>query len=143
MDCNWHRDLQRLVDAGAELVVTDPDGTVVVTAPLARVWRVDADDPDCVWLRPLPPPVTDDDGTTVFALSQCRRRALLISDVEQAGGALAFALRIGQRARIQPATGAAARTLDAWDTFVGTRLDAAEELALDALEDDSWTGRYA
>jgi hypothetical protein len=143
MDQTTQDALQRLIVAGAELVVTDADHDVVFTAPLAHAWRLDPDDPDCLWLRPLAAPVAGDDETTVFSLNQCRRRALDITAAHPDGEALVIELATGQHARIQPATGAAADTLDAWDTFVGARLDAAEEQALDALEEDSWTGRYA
>ncbi|GAB1646817.1 hypothetical protein [Krasilnikovia sp. MM14-A1259] len=143
MNPDWQHTLQQLLDADAELVVADPAGETTFVAPLARAWRLDADDADCLWLRPLSAPVTGEDGTTVFALNQCPRRALQLAGVHTDGGELVMALRSGQRARIRPATGAAADILAAWDTFVGARLDAAEELALDALDEDSWTGRYA
>ena len=143
MDQTAQDTLQHLLTTGAELVVTDPDGGVVFTAPLARAWRLDPDDPDCLWLRPLAEPVTGEDETTVFSLNQCRRRALDLTAVHTEPEALVAELATGQRARIQPATAAAAATLDAWDTFVGARLDAGEERTLDALEEDSWTGRYA
>lgn len=143
MDQTTQDTLQHLVTAGAELVVTGADADVVFTAPLARTWRLDPDDPDCLWLRPIAAPVAGDDETTVFSLSQCRRRALDITAVHPDGEALVIELATGQHARIQPATGTAADTLDAWDTFLGARLNADEEHALDALEEDSWTGRYA
>lgn len=143
MDQSWQTVLQDLVDAGAELVVTDPDGTSVFAAPLARTWRIDTDDPRCLWVRPLAEPVTVD-GTAVFALSHCRRRALHLETVRaEPDGTLTIALTSGQQASVQPVTGPGTVTLDAWDTFVGARLTAAEEQALDALEEDSWTGRYA
>lgn len=139
----WQPQLQHLLDTDAELVVTDPDGDVVFTAPLARAWRLDADDPTCLWLRPLAPPVTGDDGTTVFALSQCRPRGLHIHSAHLDTDTVHLELRSGQRARIEPAGDSAAEALQAWDTFVGARLSADEELALEELAEDSWTGRYA
>jgi hypothetical protein len=143
MDQTHQAELQALITDGAELIVTEPGGDTVFNAPLARACRLDADDPTCLWVRPLAPPITAD-GATVFALNQCRRRALHLDAVHtEADSALVIALSSGQQARIQPATGPAAETLDAWDTFIGARLTAAEELALDALEEDSWTGRYA
>lgn len=143
MDPSRQSVLQDLIAGGAKLVVADPEGTTVFTAPLARAWRIDADNPNCLWVRPLAAPVTAD-GTTVFALRHCRRRALHLDTVHtEAPGTLVIALSTGQQARIRPATGDAAETLDAWDTFVGARLTAAEEQALDALDEDSWTGRYA
>lgn len=143
MDTTWHPDLQHVIDAGAELVVADPGGAIVFTAPLARAWRLDDGDPTCVWLRPLTAPITGEDGTRVFALNQCPRRALQIASVHTEPGELVIELLTGQRAHIRAVTGAGADILDVWDTFVGARLDAAEELALDALAEDSWTGRYA
>jgi len=136
--------LQRLiVDDGAELVVAGADGTPVYTAPLARAWRVDDDDPSCLWLRPLAAPRPGPDGTTVFALNQCRRRALVATGLHVDGAELRLDLATGQHARIRRTTDATGAQLDAWDTFVGARLTADEELDLDALAEDSWTGRYA
>jgi len=141
----WQTALQRLlVDDGAELLVDDPDGATVFDAPLARAWRIDDDDRNCLWLRPLTPAVDGGDGTTVFALNQCRRRALNFTAVHvDPDGELLFDLHDGQRARIRPAHGHVMEHLNAWDTFVGARLSAAEETALDALAEDSWHGRYA
>lgn len=144
MDTTWQHTLDQLIEAGAELTVTDADGTTILNAPLARAWRLDPDDPGTLWLRPLAPPIAGDDGTEVFALSQCRRRALPITDVRtDTSGTLTLGLGAGQHARIQHAAGSAAAALDSWDTFVGARLTANEEAALDALAEDSWTGRYA
>ncbi|WP_430787166.1 hypothetical protein [Actinoplanes sp. G11-F43] len=141
----WQDTVQQLVDDGAELVITDPTGDTVFSAPLARACRPDADNPRCLWLRPLAAPFTGPDETLVFSLSQCRRRGLDVAGppTPADGGGLLLPLANGQQAHLRPATGTAAEVLDIWDTFVGSRLTGAEEQALDALLEDSWTGRYA
>lgn len=144
MNETWHDTLHQLVTAGAELVVTDAAGETVFAAPLARSWKLDPDNPGCIWLRPLAAPVTGADETLVFRLSQCRRRGLDITGPPTSSAAgLLFTLTTGQQAHLRPATGPAAEVLDVWDTFIGSRLSAVEEQDLDALDDDSWTGRYA
>ena len=142
---DWTAHLQHLVvDVGAELLVADPDDDrILYAAPVARAWRVDDDDRRCIWLRPLSPSIRGRDGTTVFALNQCRPRALHVTAGRRVGDELVLDLHSGQRARLRPAVGPAAAWLERWDTFLGARLTAEEEFALDALAEDSWIGRYA
>jgi hypothetical protein len=39
--------------AGAALAVTDPDGHLAYQAPLARMSRIDDQDPAVLWIRPV------------------------------------------------------------------------------------------
>ncbi|GJF30276.1 hypothetical protein KNE206_29760 [Kitasatospora sp. NE20-6] len=138
------------LDAGAQIVVTDPDGTEAFRAALARHWREDEDDANLLWIRPVvggglsPEP----EFGYVFNLSLARRRALHwhTAGVDDRGGVV---LRLaaseggeGQRARIEPAGGAELEELARWDTFVDM-LSPEEEQALEELAEDSWGGRFA
>lgn len=136
----WQEYLTQLLDRGAQLHVTNPDGAAAFTAPLARVCRLEDD--SLLWIRPLAHSTNGSDGTTVFALSRCRRRCLSVAGVRRVDQDLVFVLSSGQSARIGPADGDAAAELRRWDTFVGARLSAREELTLDALAEDSWFGRF-
>jgi hypothetical protein len=142
----WHDRLQYLVtDVGAQLLVydADPQHNLIAHVPLARHWRIDGDDPDVLWLRPLAPSVRGADGTPVFNLSDCRRRGLHLHAARLDGDALVLDLVGGQRARIEPVDADNRAELDRWDTFTLARLTAEEEATLDALAEDSWHGRYA
>ncbi len=133
------------LDNGAQLVITEPDGTVSMRAPVARHYRLDDEDPHVLWLRPVlgettaPGPA----GLPVFNLSLCRRRGLAFTTatVDQDGNVI-LALRGGQAATIQPATGRQLATLHLWDDFTLNILTAEEELDLDRLDADSWHGRF-
>lgn len=133
------------LDNGAQLVITEPDGTVSMRAPLARHYRADDEDPHVLWLRPVlggtqtPGPA----GMPVFNLSLCRRRGLAFTTatIDQDGNVI-LALRGGQLAAIQPATGSELETLHLWDDFTLNVLTAEEELGLDRLGTDSWHGRF-
>ena len=63
------------VDAGARLVVTDPDGTEVFRAALARHHRFEDDGDQVVWIRPLVGGQDTGSGY-LFNLSLTRRRTL-------------------------------------------------------------------
>ncbi|WP_051740030.1 hypothetical protein [Kitasatospora sp. MBT66] len=135
-------------DAGAQLVVTDPDGTEVFRAPLARHHRIDPDQPNLLWLRPIVGGSPNPDVPTLYDynLNVARRRALVWDRVEVgADGAVSFQLaplgdeEQGQGARVEAADGEELETLSRWDDFV-SRLSADDEAELDRLAADSWTG---
>lgn len=117
-------------DGGAQLVVSDGSGAAVFIAPLARHWRLDDEDQQCLWIRPVP---TD----LHFDLGACRRRALQFSSVATDGDELVFELWNGDLARVQRAQEPQRRLLGEWDAFVLTRLPVSVEAALDVLEEDS------
>ncbi|MEV8099106.1 hypothetical protein [Kitasatospora sp. NPDC085879] len=138
------------LDAGAQIVVTNPDGTEAFRAALARHWRQDEDDANLLWIRPVVGggPSPDPEFGYVFNLSLARRRALHwhTADVDDRGRVV---LRLaasgggkGQTARIEPASGAELEELARWDTFVDL-LSPQEEHALAELAEDSWSGRFA
>jgi hypothetical protein len=133
------------LDAGAQLVVTEPDGTEVFLAPLARHHMSDPDDPHVLWLRPVlggarsPEP----GGWYVFNLSLSRRRGLAYDSARiDENGDVILVLRGGQIARIQPAAGRELEELQRWDDFTLNVLTAEEEADLDRLDADSWYGRF-
>ncbi len=140
----WMAVLARLVTAGAELAVTDPDGTLAYRAPLARHHRVD-DDAPVAWIRPLPEPAPPSvpGGPSQFGLNACRRRSLPTDQVTVAAGGVTFGLPTGQTAEILPITDDLQPQLDRWDDFVVTVLPADIEVALEDLTDDSWHGPWA
>ena len=143
----WSRLLDGLLqgdaelDDGAQLVVSDESGSEIFVAPLARHWRLDDDDPQCLWVRPihqaLPDPTAGTPQGAQFELAACRRRALQFSSVRVDGARLVFELWNGDVARIAPMDGRARRVLAEWDAFVLTQLPAAVEAELDALQDGS------
>ncbi len=141
---DWRILLARLITAGAELAVTDPDGTLAYRAPLARHHRVDDDDP-VVWIRPLPEPAPPSvpGGASQFGLNACRRRSLPTDRVTVAAGGVTFGLPTGQTAEILPITDDLRPQLDRWDDFVVTVLPGDIEVALEDLTDDSWHGPWA
>ncbi len=136
--------LARLITAGAELAVTDPDGTLAYRAPLARHHRVEDDHP-LVWIRPLPEPAAATllGGPAHFGLNACRRRSLPTDQVTVGADRVTFGLSTGQTAEILPISGDLRPQLDRWDDFVVTVLPGDIELALDDLTDDSWHGPWA
>lgn len=140
----WRAVLAQIVTAGAELAVTDPDGTLAYRAPLARHHRIDDDHP-ILWVRPLPegaPPVVQG-GPWRFGLNACRRRSLAADQVTVGAAWVTFSLPTGQTAEIRPIGGDLQPGLDRWDDFVSTVLPADIELALEDLTDDSWHGPWA
>ena len=144
-DGDWRAVLAGLVTAGAELTVTDPDGTLAYLAPLARHHRVDDDEP-VVWIRPLTDPAAPDvkGGPWRFGLNACRRRALPTERVVAVGDSrVVLDLPTGQTAEIHPIGEDLQAQLDRWDDFVLTVLPADVELALEDLTDDSWHGPWA
>jgi hypothetical protein len=130
-------------DAGAQLVVVDEDGQIAFRAALARHCRLDQDEENLLWIRPIAPG-SDSSGSGVRAynLDLCRRRALAWEKVELAGGAVIFTLQSGQVARVEPAQNEELEELRHWDAFV-LGLSADEEQELDSLDSDSWWGRHS
>ncbi|WP_055531357.1 hypothetical protein [Streptomyces graminilatus] len=128
------------VDAGARLVVCDPDGEEVFRAALARHSRF-MDDGQGVWVRPLIGGKATGDGY-LFNLGIARRRALQWTEARIVDGAVAMELVTGQRARVEPADAAELAELNRWEEFTD-RLTQQEELALERLDADSWHGRFS
>ncbi|MFD8732322.1 hypothetical protein [Streptomyces sp. NPDC059611] len=131
------------VDAGARLVVTDPDGTEVFRAALARHHRFDGDgDGDqVIWIRPLVGGQDTGSGY-LFNLGLARRRSLTVVHAGLVDDSVEIRLAGGQKARIEPADGLELEELTRWDDFAN-RLTPEEDAALGKLEADSWYGRYA
>ena len=131
--------VEQLLAAGATLQLTNPDGTTEAW-PLARHARVDD---DVLWIRPIVGGRRTGTGSVVFPLGDCRRRGIAIDEWTQPVTGIRFELAGGQSLEIRPATaGDETTTLELWDTFVLTVLTAAEEADLDALDADSWHGRF-
>ncbi|WP_331731715.1 hypothetical protein [Streptomyces sp. NBC_00073] len=129
------------VDAGARLVVSDPDGTEVFRAPLARHHRFEDDGDQVVWIRPL---IGGEhaESSSLFNLNVARRRSLPWTRAEIVDDGVEIDLTSGQRARIEPADGPDLEQLIRWDDFTN-RLTPDEDAALQRLDADSWHGRYA
>lgn len=152
---DWFDRLQELVagahtttgdplDAGAQLVVKDPDGAEVFRAPLARHARRDEEFPDVVWVRPVLGGYRDPDtGNVRFALSLARRRALDVAHAELIEPRIRLGLLSGQVATVEPAAGAQLDQLTSWDQFTLLELTGEELDDLADLRADSWYGRYA
>lgn len=141
---DWRAVLVQLVTDGAELAVTNPDGTLAYRAPLARHHRVDDDHP-ILWVRPLPEgaPPDVEGGPWRYGLNACRRRSLPTDRVTVGADRVTFGLPTGQTAEIRPIGYDLQPELDRWDDFVITVLPADIELALEDLADDSWHGPWA
>jgi hypothetical protein len=133
------------LDYGAQLVITEPDGTETFRAPLARHRRVDDQDTHVLWIRPIHSgTAAGPAGLPVFSLSVCRRRGLAFTRATVSrDGDVVLTLASGQRAIIQPAAGPDLETLKLWDEFTLNVLSAEEELDLDRLNGDSWYGRFS
>lgn len=130
------------VDAGARLVVSDPDGAEVFRAALARHHRFeDSGDQAVVWIRPLVGGQDTGSGY-LFNLSLARRRSLPVVRADLVADGLEIDLASGQKARIEAADGPELEELIRWDDFTN-RLTPEEEAALGRLDADSWHGRYA
>ncbi len=140
----WTAMLRRLIETGAELEVSDPDGTVVFRAALARHHRIDDEYP-VLWIRPLaeadPPDVAG--GPWQFGLNACRRRSLPTDRVTPSDDRVTFEAPGGHTAEIRPIADDLRAQLEQWDVFLLTVLPADVELALEDLTDDSWHGRWA
>ncbi|WSM44670.1 hypothetical protein OIE78_34440 (plasmid) [Streptomyces cellulosae] len=131
------------VDAGAQLVVTDPGGTEVFRQALARHFRAEPEPDQVIWIRPLVGGQASSDLGFVFNLNQTRRHALAWTEAHlDANGDVIMQLRSGETARIQPAEGDELAKLERWDDFLN-RLTREEEQQLAALEDDSWHGQFS
>lgn len=134
------------LNAGAQLVVTNPDGTEAFRAPLARHHRLDPDQANMVWIRPIitggSSPEPGHGADRIYNLSVNRRRALTITNARVSNGALELDLSSRQHARIEPASGTGLAELQAWDTFFYNVLTPQEQNALEALQEDSWHGRF-
>ncbi|MGW4894587.1 hypothetical protein ACWEQL_20275 [Kitasatospora sp. NPDC004240] len=131
------------VDAGAQLVVTDPDGTEVFRQGLARHHRADDEDDHLIWVRPLVGGSEAPDLGWVFNLNVARRRALRWRNASVTdSGDVVLELASGQIARIQPAEDDQLATVQRWDSFTD-RLTRDEEAALDRLDADSWHGQFS
>ncbi|MEU5959310.1 hypothetical protein [Streptomyces sp. NPDC047525] len=128
------------VDAGARLIVFDPDGSEAFRAALARHHQFE-DDEQFVWIRPLVGGQNTADGY-LFNLGAARRRCLQWESVRLLDDAVEMDLAHGQRARIEPAVGPELTELARWDDFTH-RLTPEEDAALRRLDADSWQGRYA
>ena len=131
------------VDAGARLVVLNPDGQEAFRAALARHFRF-MDDGQGVWVRPLVG--GDDTGEGyLFNLGIARRRALQWTDATDprlVDDAVVMDLVTGQLARVEPADAAELTELNRWEEFTN-RLTQEEDLALRRLDADSWHGRFS
>lgn len=130
------------VDAGARLVVSDPDGTEVFRAALARHHRFEDDGDQVIWIRPLVGGQDTGGSGYLFNLNLARRRSLSVASAALADDGVEMELTTGQKARIEPADGPELEQLTRWDDFTN-RLTAEEEDALGRLDADSWHGRYA
>lgn len=130
------------LDAGAQMVVTDPDGTEAFRAALARHHRFEGS--SLLWVRPVlgGAVAAEFGGAYVFNLSVNRRRGLLCTRARLYDGDVVLTLASGQTARIQPARGRPLEELRRWDDFTLTILTAAEEAELARLDTDSWYGRF-
>ncbi|MGH8880846.1 MAG: hypothetical protein ACRD0P_26420 [Stackebrandtia sp.] len=138
-----HTDTGDPLDAGAELLITEPDGTGSYRAALARHHRREPDPPAVLWLRPIHGADTDPaTGRAVYNLNIARRRGITYTSIEIDGDSIRFRLPSGQTACIRPATGDTLVELKRWDEFTYLTLTAEEETALDALDADSWHGRF-
>lgn len=135
----WYPQLTALLNAGfdpdddatggAQLTVTDATGTTTYQQPLARHARLD---PDCVWIRPILGAGPD------FDLVACRRRGLpTTGTITATSHAVTFELADGAQAVVEPADPGLHATLEHWDTFVLSRVDAATEAALATLDADT------
>lgn len=131
------------VHPGAELVVTNPDGSEAFRAPLARMWRAEPDS-NVIWIRPVLGGHQEyPGGPWRFPLADVRRRNLNYTDVTISDNEVVFELVNDQRARLRPTRPDLQPQLEHWDTFVLTVLPADIEAALTELAEDSWHGPWA
>ncbi|MCG7524019.1 hypothetical protein MHW47_06125 [Streptomyces sp. OfavH-34-F] len=131
------------VDAGAQLRVVDEEGNEVFLQALARQHRVDEDDPQLIWIRPLVGGAESAGLGYVFNLSTARRRGLGWTEAHlEENGDVVLRLQSGETAVVQPAGGERLVELQRWDRFTD-RLTREEEVQLDALDSDSWHGQFS
>jgi hypothetical protein len=131
------------VDAGAQLVVQEADGTEVFRHALARHHRTEEGDANLIWIRPLVGGSSTPDLGYVFNLNVARRRALHWTEGRlDDNGDVVLHLVSGEIARIQPAEGEQLAELQRWDHFLD-RLTREEETALARLDADSWHGQFS
>lgn len=128
------------VDAGARMIVFNPDGSEAFRAALARHHRFEESEP-VVWIRPLVGGKDTGDGY-LFNLGLARRRSLRWQAVRLVDDGVEIDLVNEQRARIEPADGTELTELTRWEEFTN-RLTSEEDAALRDLDADSWQGRYA
>ena len=107
------------LDGGAELEVTNPDGSVAYRSALARHCRTFG---DWVAIRPVP------EG----------RAKALTGEVASDGDELVFFVRSGQVARVRPIGDELRPALEAWDTFFLLELGADDQAVLEAFADAGW-----
>ncbi len=129
------------LEAGAQLVVTDPDGSEVFRTALARHWRIDQEDEYLIWIRPILGGWSEH-SVPYFNLSLARRRSLGYTTAERDGDDVVFHLHNDLTARVQPAAGDELAELRRWDIFTLNVLTATEETGLEELMADSWYGRF-
>ncbi|MFJ9574697.1 hypothetical protein [Streptomyces bacillaris] len=138
-----HSDTGDPVDAGAQLRVVDEEGNEVFLQALARHHRVDEEDPQLIWIRPLVGGAESAGLGYVFNLSAARRRGLGWTQARlKENGDVVLLLQSGETAVVQPADGERLVELERWDRFTD-RLTREEEVQLDALNSDSWHGQFS
>jgi len=131
--------IAELLTAGAALEVTNPDQTTRAW-PLARHYKLTD---DALWIRPVFGGHRSRSGLVSFPLGDCLRKPIdLENSTITETGTVQFELGSGQIIDIRPVNAEEFKMLDLWDTFVLTVLTAKEELQLDALDADSWHGRF-
>lgn len=125
----WYPRLHELLTSptGAQLEVTDPDGTTIYLAPLARSSRIED---TIVWFRQII-------GTgPEFDFNHCRRRSLpAAGQIDDAN--VCFTIDEGT-ATISPANPDGQAAIAAWDNYLSTRCDEQTRTELAALAEDSW-----
>ncbi|WP_410574318.1 hypothetical protein [Amycolatopsis sp. cmx-4-61] len=119
---------------GAELVVFDDDREVF-RAALARHARLDDEDPDVIWIRPIVTTGGSGSGLPGFDLAIVRRRALHVAAARRDGRRVVLDLVTGQRAHVRPARGPQLAVLQDFDTWM-TTLTAAQRAEIGALDHD-------
>ncbi|GAA1439033.1 hypothetical protein [Nocardiopsis tropica] len=131
------------LDAGAQLVVEHPGGEEAYRAALARHYRLDEEQENLLWVRPIVPGGLDPEtGERTYNLNACRRRSLAWTRLQVQSECVVFTLVNDQVARIEPAQGEELDELRSWDAFQ-LNLTGEEEQELEQLREDSWWGRYA
>ncbi|WP_284740319.1 hypothetical protein [Amycolatopsis sp. RTGN1] len=119
---------------GGELVVFD-EGREVFRAALGRHTRLDDDDPDVIWIRPIVTSAGSESNLPAFDLAIVRRRALHVTAAWQDGRRLVLELDTGQRAHVEPARGPQLAVLQDFDTWI-TTLAGEQRAGIEALGHD-------
>lgn len=135
---DWFDHVKRLLTdpQGAQLEVTDHNGTTVYRQPLARQTHYEPDEekPDAAFIR-----IRQIIGTGPgFDINDCRPRRLPAPGTITSDGAV-FTLPQGT-ATISPAVDDQHTAIHAWDTFYATHLTAEQREDLDWVREDSWWG---